>query len=290
MLTRFFFFSWCEIEPDSHREELFDSDYVSEANSSSSSPPPNKKNKAVTYPLFKKPQTQTDDEVEILKDLNNPHSSSKGKEQIRIRFTIKPKPNPIRSTLVSHLSSAFRDGLLVSSSTNNQEPDGSQSTPFVSETETLFICDICRYCCASKSVMTSHINTHTGAKPFECKVCLKRFAQPKTLHFHLKTHLRPQFKCDFCPKMFNQKHSKNQHMNTHTGARPFECEQCDQRFSSKSGRNRHEQTHSAPKYDCPYCHKMFSHSFDRRRHWLGDSNGRIACQVRRKQLVNESTN
>ena len=78
-------------------------------------------------------------------------------------------------------------------------------------------CEHCGKRFRDKSILTKHIRTHTGERPFECEHCGKRFAEKGTLRDHIRTHTgeRP-FGCEHCGKRFTLKHHLTRHIRTHT--------------------------------------------------------------------------
>ncbi|KAJ7115809.1 hypothetical protein C8R44DRAFT_214677 [Mycena epipterygia] len=125
---------------------------------------------------------------------------------------------------------------------------------------------------ASKQKLCRHLQSHTGHRPFQCKICLQNFSEAATLQQHMRRHTQEKpYLCDYpgCGKSFAITGALTIHKRTHNGHRPFKCPHCEKAFSESSNLSKHLRTHTGARpYSCgePGCNKTFARADQLTRH------------------------
>ncbi|KAL4063124.1 hypothetical protein J3A83DRAFT_4107099 [Scleroderma citrinum] len=125
---------------------------------------------------------------------------------------------------------------------------------------------------SSKQKISRHLQSHTGHRPFQCKICLQNFSEAATLQQHMRRHTQEKpYVCDHpgCGKAFAITGALTIHKRTHNGLRPFKCSYCDKAFSESSNLSKHLRTHTGARpYVCkePGCKKSFARPDQLARH------------------------
>ncbi|KAF7370743.1 hypothetical protein MSAN_00707600 [Mycena sanguinolenta] len=102
----------------------------------------------------------------------------------------------------------------------------------------------------SKQKLCRHLQSHTGHRPFQCKVCMQNFSEAATLQQHMRRHTQEKpYMCDYpgCGKSFAITGALTIHKRTHNGEKPFKCPHCEKAFSESSNLSKHLRTHTGGK-------------------------------------------
>ncbi|XP_065071355.1 zinc finger protein 665-like [Rhopilema esculentum] len=168
----------------------------------------------------------------------------------------------------------------------------------------LLVCPFCNKRFMTRWKLDRHTIIHTGAKPYNCIYCPKRFAEKNKLVVHVKNHkegfvdpqaverlvnsLLPKRKttheCLVCGKSFMSSWKLNRHIRVHSGEKPYKCSKCSKSFNEKSKLDQHEMlphdgTRVRPnsqekRHECDKCDKKFVSLWKLKRHELFHSGER----------------
>ncbi|XP_070547163.1 gastrula zinc finger protein XlCGF57.1-like [Ptychodera flava] len=111
-----------------------------------------------------------------------------------------------------------------------------------------FYCQVCGKDFKKKDHYVRHVKNHEGEKPYMCEHCGKNFGRKEHLMQHSVVHTKEKnFLCDYCGKSFSNKANLYVHRRQHTGVRPVVCKICGQGFHRQRGLAKHmEKIHPNP--------------------------------------------
>ncbi|XP_077529426.1 histone-lysine N-methyltransferase PRDM9-like [Haemaphysalis longicornis] len=127
-----------------------------------------------------------------------------------------------------------------------------------------FVCRLCRKGFTLKGNLRKHQRAvHARERPHECEVCGQRFTRASDLARHRRlVHTRdgPSLACPQCGKGFTRKDNLNAHLLIHTGERPHACATCRARFTFAGNLKKHVMVvhHRQYPHRCPHCGMGFA--------------------------------
>lgn len=97
----------------------------------------------------------------------------------------------IHDKLLNNVDSEFSNIKNIDSNNSKcpkNEPTNNVSKPIIKKknfnSTDQHKCDTCNLQCQNKSVLKVHMRTHSGEKPFQCKLCEKRFVSNSNMRMH----------------------------------------------------------------------------------------------------------
>ncbi|XP_034465762.1 oocyte zinc finger protein XlCOF28 [Hippoglossus hippoglossus] len=153
-----------------------------------------------------------------------------------------------------------------------------------------YSCSVCNLQLPSKLELQDHMNLHTGARPYCCAECGKRFCQIYNYRVHLRTHAETKagrltcrvcrvsfasqkdlevhlskthfenefYECDMCKHVFTSLELCESHVRLHKCTLPVVCEVCGRNFSSPKSLVRHRKKLCHRALKCTDCSKTFT--------------------------------
>ncbi|XP_036798377.1 uncharacterized protein LOC118938460 isoform X2 [Oncorhynchus mykiss] len=137
-------------------------------------------------------------------------------------------------------------------------------------------CSVCDLVLSSSFQLQEHMNLHTGARPYCCAECGKRFCQLANYRSHLRTHALPQtsvppvqLRCRVCLKGFDSEQGLKDHLSkSHFEKEFYECDACKRIFTCLTKCEEHLEEHKRELADhvCLQCCRRFRLRRSLRRH------------------------
>ncbi|XP_071757750.2 uncharacterized protein LOC139913594 [Centroberyx gerrardi] len=125
-------------------------------------------------------------------------------------------------------------------------------------------CSFCELQLPSNLKLQEHMNLHTGARPYRCAECGKRFCQIDNYRAHLRTHAQARLDpllCRICLTVFKSQEGLRDHLSTtHFEKKFYECDLCKRVFTDLKVCEWHVEWHKRTlgNFVCESCGRIFS--------------------------------
>lgn len=131
------------------------------------------------------------------------------------------------------------------------------------------------------------MTTHSGNKPYKCKLCTESFINKVVLDRHMRFHgaATKVYRCEYCFKQLSTETSLKSHVQR-LHKTTAQCELCKMEFSSREDLKDHLLTSHEPAV-CNVCNKSFTLPRYLKMHeklHFEDSTARVQCPVCSKLL------
>lgn len=141
------------------------------------------------------------------------------------------------------------------------EEDEEEENPNESGQTEEYSCSVCGLQLPSKFKLQDHMNLHTGARPYGCAECGKRFCQISSYRAHLRTHGQfgdKRFECRVCRKGFSYQMDLKYHVAiSHWEDTYYECDQCKRVFTCLKACQYHVLQRECLQNTCEKCGRNF---------------------------------
>eukprot|EP01083_Nonionella_stella_P271326 919381_1 len=109
-------------------------------------------------------------------------------------------------------------------------------------------CSECSKDFSTRTVLKTHMRSHSGELPYSCDFCPRQFRWQTSLQVHTQMHTEEKpYECGICSKWFATRSSLGTHMRKHSGETPFECDVCSKRFMWQTSLRVHVKAHHSGK-------------------------------------------
>ncbi|XP_050551147.1 zinc finger protein 32-like isoform X2 [Spodoptera frugiperda] len=142
-------------------------------------------------------------------------------------------------------------------------------------------CFTCGKVVSSRFRLKTHMQTHTGERPYTCPHCNKNFSLAQNLKVHLRVHTGEKpLLCPICGDAFAQSAGLAAHKRKHSGILPYVCKLCPRSFRTIGHLQYHTRRHTGEKnFECDTCGRAFITRSDLKRHLLTHTGARphVCC-------------